>query len=143
MNNNQSFSKIEQSKKLDQLHLELKQWQSKLSFIQDEMIFIDRLLNSYVFQPNTPNLFERIQDYLYRLRKAKQKREKLATRIGQHENDLGGMLECTDDKGDLTYYQKHDTLKAEIISCMQTFQELKSEIFNYAGGILKKQKSNV
>jgi hypothetical protein len=143
MNNNQSFSKIEQSKKLDQLHLELKQWQSKLSFIQDEMIFIDRLLNSYVFQPNTPNLFERIQDYLYRLRKAKQKRAKLATRIGQHENDLGGMLECTEDKGDLTYYQKHDTLKAEIISYMQTFQELKSEIFNYAGGILKKRKSNV
>ena len=129
---------MEHSKKVDRLHLELKQWQSNLAFMQDEMIFIDKLLSSYAFQPNTPNLFERIQDYRYRLRKVK--KEKFTTRIDQHENDLAGMLQCTDDNCDLLYYQKHDKLKAEIASYLQIFQGLKSEIFNYAGGILKNRK---
>ena len=140
MSNERSVTENEQAKKVNHLHLELKQWQSNLYFMQDEMIFIDRLLNSYAFQPNTPNLFERIQDYLYRLKKAKQKRAKFVSLIGEHESDLGGILECTDDNCDLPYYQKHDSLRLEIVSCMQTFQELKSEIFNYAGGILKKRK---
>lgn len=136
------YSKIEQSKKVDRLHLELRQWQSNLWFMQDEMIFIERLLNSYVFEPNTPNLFERTQDYLYRLKKAKIKREKFVALIEKYEKSLGGMLECTDDTCDLQYYQKHDSLKAEIVKCQQIFQELKTEIFNYAGGILKKRKPN-
>lgn len=140
MNTNSNRTKAEQSQKVDRLHLELRQWQSSLFFMQDEMIFIERLLNSYIFEPNTPNLFERIQDYLYRLKMAKQKRTKFVTLIGNHEKDLGGMLECTDDSCDLFYYQRHDTLKVEIASCMHSFQELKSEIFNYAGGILKKRK---
>lgn len=133
-------SKTEQSKKVARLHMELKQWKSNLYFIRDEMIFIERLLNSYVFQPNTPNLFERIQDYLYRLKKVEQKREKFVALIGHHENDLGGMLECKDDNCDSYYYRRHDALKAEVVQCSHIFQELKSEIFNYAGGILKKRK---
>lgn len=140
MKNTNNHTPAEQSKKVDLLHLELRQWQSNLYFMLDEMIFIDRLLHSYAFQPNTPNLFERIQDYLHRLKKAKQERANYVTLIGKHEKDLGGMLECTDDNCDLQYYQKHHTLKAEVAKCTQTFQELKSEIFNYAGGILKKKK---
>lgn len=135
-----NHTSAEQSKKLDRLHLELREWQSNLYFMLDEIIFIDRLLNSYAFQPNTPNLFERIQDYLYRLKKAKEKRAAYVKLIGMHENDLGGMLECTDENCDLQYYQKHNAIKSEIAGCTQTFQELKSEIFNYAGGILKKKK---
>ncbi|MFS4491264.1 hypothetical protein [Maribacter sp. 2308TA10-17] len=143
METQKEYSKPEQSKKVDRLHLELRQWQSNLYFMKDEMMFIERLLNSYAFQPSTPNLFERIQDYLYRLKNVKLKRVKLTAQIEKHENDLGGMLECTDSNCDLVYYQRHDTLKAEITQCMQAFQELKSEIFNYAGGILKKRKPNL
>ncbi len=142
MNNSLTFTKDGQAEKVDQLHTDLKLWQSNLSFMQDELIFIDHLLNSYVFQPNTPNLFERIQDYLFRLKKAKKEQKILVAQIGTHENILGGMLECTDDNCDLSYYQKHATLKAEVMLCTQHFQQLKSEIFNYAIGVLKKRKPN-
>lgn len=142
MNNPESFTENGQSEKVNQLHTALKLWQSNLNFMQDELIFIDHLLNSYVFEPNTPKLFERIQDYLFRLKKAKKEQKILAAQIGKHENILGGMLECTDDNCDLSYYQKHDTLKAQVMECTQYFQQLKSEIFNYAIGVLKKRKPN-
>lgn len=140
MNSKDDFKKVDQTHKADRLHFELRQWQSNLSFMGDEMFFIDRLLNSYVFQPNTPNLFERIQDYLLRLKKARRDHAKMVTLLNKHEKSLGGILECADAQCDLGYYQRHDTIISEISECLLHFQVLKSEIFNYAGAILKKRK---
>ena len=130
----------EQDKKVEQLHWEIQQWKSNLQFVDDEITFISRLLDSYVFEPNTPNLFERLQDYKKRLQKEKTRKQKIRDVISQHENTLGGMLECKDDLCDLQYYRKHNELKLQVEECLIDFRELKSEIFNYAGGILKKRK---
>lgn len=140
MSTQDNLGKNEQSRKVDLLHDELRQWQSNLHFLKDEMVFIDGLLNSYIFQPNTPNLFERIQNYLSRLQRVKRQHADLTERLGNHENNLGGMLECTDTTCDLPYYQHHNSLKIEATNHLEAFQKLKSEIFNYAGGILKKNK---
>lgn len=135
-----NHTEIEQSKKVDILHLELRQWTSNLQFMHDEIIFIDRLLNSYVFEPNTPNLFERLLDYQERLKEVKVRETVIKSNIAKHGNDLGGMMECTDDACDMVYYLKHNKLKAEVVDCLDDFQNLKSEIFNYAGSILKRRK---
>ena len=136
-----SYTKKDQNNKVEELHYESKGWKSNLHFIQDEITFIDSLLNSYVFQPNTRNLFERFQDYLERLKKTKTSKKQLEKRIVKYENNLGGMMECIDESCDLQYYQKHNTLKAEVVDFIERFKELKSEIFNYAGSILKKRKT--
>lgn len=137
-----TYTTKNQVKKIEELHYELLVWKSNLLFIEDEIIFINHLLNSYVFQPNTRNLFERLQDYLQRIVKTINTKKDLKTRISKYENKLGGMMECTDESCDLKYYQKHNILKAEVIDFMERFKELKSEIFNYAGGILKKRKTS-
>lgn len=129
-----------QTKKIDELHSQSNQWKSNLHFMRDELTFITRLLNSYVFEPNTPNLFERLQNYQDQLRKLSAEEINIQRRIAKHENSLGGMLECTDDICDSGYYNKHEALRAEVTSCMLNFRQLKSEIFNYAGGVLKKRK---
>ena len=136
-----SYTKKDQNNKVEELHYESKGWKSNLHFIQDEITFIDSLLNSYVFQPNTRNLFERFQDYLERLKKTKTSKKQLEKRIVKYENNLGGMMECIDESCDLQYYQKHNTLKAEVVDFIGRFKELKSEIFKYAGSILKKRKT--
>ena len=123
-----------QEKKVEELHWEIQRWKSHFQFMDDELIFIARLLDSYIFEPNTPNLFERLQNYKMRIKK------KVRDYISQHENTLGGMLECTDSACDLGYYRKHDKLQAKVDRCFADFQELKSEIFNYAGGVLKRRK---
>ncbi|MGY8915860.1 MAG: hypothetical protein ACKVJF_12365, partial [Flavobacteriales bacterium] len=102
--------------------------------------FIDNLLNSYVFEPNTPNLFERLQTYQAQIKKNKKRRTIVMDAIDEHEKGLGGMLECTDYACDMEYFQKHESIKAEVVDFLENFQLFKSEIFNYAGGILKKRK---
>lgn len=132
--------KSEQDRKVAELHWDCQHWKSSLKFLDDEMTFIERLLNSYVFEPNTPNLFERLQDYLDRLKKVNSRKKEVRKAIAKHENDLGGMLECIDAACDAGFYQKHNVMKAETIGSLDDFQNLKAEIFNYAGGILKKRK---
>lgn len=134
------FNTKQQAAKVDDLYLDTKRWKSALQFTADEMLFLERLLNSYVFEPNTPNLFERLRDYLERLAKTVHHKKEVTDRIRKHERGLGGMLECMDSACDLEYYRKHEQLKAEVVSFQETFRELKSEVFNYAGGILKKRK---
>tara|TARA_R110002051_G_scaffold88864_3_gene156670 strand:+ start:6811 stop:7230 length:420 start_codon:yes stop_codon:yes gene_type:complete len=130
----------EQEKKVELLHAESLNWKSSLHLVNDEMTFMDNLLNSYVFEPNTPNLFERLQNYLAQLIKNKERRTIVIDAIDRHQKDLGGMLECTDYACDLEYFKKHEAIKAEVVGFLESFQLLKSEIFNYAGGILKKRK---
>jgi len=134
------FTRVGQTKKIEELHADFQQWKSHLYLMQDELTFIDHLLNSYIFEPNTPNLFERLQDYQIRLKKAKSNRQEVCQMIAQHEKDLVGMIQCTDTACDSVYYQKHEKTKAESVLCLENFQNLKSEIFQYAGGILKKRK---
>lgn len=108
--------------------------------MEGELTFIVRLLDSYIFQPNTPNLFERLQDYKSRIKKVANLKKEVRSHISKHENTMGSMLECTDSACDLSYYCKHDKLQIKVNPCFLEFQELKSEIFNYTGGILKRRK---
>lgn len=135
-----TFDQLEKRKKMEELHRDSQQWKSMLRFIEDEMIFIDRLLNSYVFEPDTPNLFERLQDYLNRIKESKSKKSLIKGSISNHEKHLGGILECKDTACDEEYYHRHDKLRTKVMDFVNEFQDLKSEIFNYAGGILKKRK---
>jgi hypothetical protein len=130
----------EQEEKVKELHWEIQQWKANLQFMDDELIFIDRLLDSYVFQHDTPNLFERLQDFKTRSKKAKTYKQEIHSQISKHENTLGGMLACKDSACDLRYYRKHDKLKTQVEQYLKDFRQLKSGIFNYAGGILKKRQ---
>ena len=129
-----------QSKKAEELHYEVQEWKSNLHFINNEIIFIEHLLGSYAFQPNTHNLFERLQNYQLRLKKSKKNKAKIQTSIAKHENNLGGIMECTDAFCDLQYYNKHNAMKDTVQDYIKEFRILKAEIFNYAGSILKKKK---
>jgi len=51
------------------------------------------------------------------------------------------MLQCTEGTCDTLYNLKHEKVKAEVISCLEDFRNLKSEVFLYAGEILKKRKA--
>jgi len=121
-------------------HLDSQKWKSSFFLINDELVFIEHLLHSYVFEPNTPNLFERLQDYLERLKVIKSYKTKIQELIVIHENKLGGTLECKDGKFDEEIHAEHEKLKAKVADCIQQFQILKTEIFNYAGGILKRRR---
>ena len=142
MTSQNKLTKEVQTAKMAEMYREYQNWKSHLQLVHDELTFIEHLLNSYVFEPNTPNLFERLQDYQARIKKTRANREVVCKMILGHERNIGGMIECTDNACDNFYNQKHEKLKAETVSFMEDFKILKSEIFEYAGGILKKRKPN-
>ena len=123
-----------------QLHAATKSWLSSIRFIEDELKFIENLLQSYVFEPNTPNLFERLQDYLERLQTINSQKKKLTNQLQEHENGLSGVLECKGHPTSKSYGDRHRELHIEYLLFETDYQKLKAEIFNYAGGILKKRK---
>lgn len=130
----------QKNKQVEEFHRHCQKWISLLYFTKDELSFIEKLLNSYVFEPTTPNLFERLQDYLARLDLVQNQLAELKGAIHSHENELGGILECATAPKDFDISEKHLELSAKIEEIQGKFRMLKSEIFNYAGGILKKRK---
>jgi hypothetical protein len=131
---------LNQSKKVEELQTDCKYWISTFNFFEEEIIFIKKLLDSFAFEPNTPNLFERLQDFKKRLAAVNIEWKSSKESILQHENNLVGMLKCKDKTCDLTFYNAHNILKKQVLENFDNFKILKSEIFNYAGGILKNNK---
>ncbi len=123
-----------------EFHTTTKNWISSLQFIEDELRFIEYLMCSYVFEPDTPNLFERLQDYKERIQNIQFRKKNMAKWLLNHENELSGLLESRQEDSDSSYAEKHRELQVEFLLFHEDFQQLKSEIFNYAGGILRKRR---
>jgi len=124
---------------IEELHQESKKWLSDLNFMADEIIFFDHLLNSYVFEPDTPLLFEDLQKYQGRLKESKKLCTKVIEDIVEHENKLGGLLEILNSTLDQAYQTKHLKNRIEIEVCLNDFRRLKKELYVYASGILRKR----
>lgn len=134
------IDRLHQNTKVDALYEDCKYWISTFNFFEEEILFIKKLFESYAFEPNTPNLFERLQDFKKRLGDINVAWGNIKNNILQHENTLGGMLECKDEMCDLTFYHAHNEIKKQVFHSFENFKVLKAEIFNYAGGILKNKK---
>jgi hypothetical protein len=137
---NQNSKTKKETTSTQEFHATSKNWISNLEFIDDELRFIENLICSYVFEPDTPNLFERLQDYKERLQDIQLRKKDLAKWLLDHENELSGLLESQQLKKDTSYAQRHRELQVEFLLFHEDFQRLKSEIFNYAGGILRKRR---
>lgn len=127
-------------RQIEVMHGELQNWKSYLQFIADEMAFIQRLLDSYVFEPRTPQLFERSETFKQHFNASKRNRKSLSESIRKHENGLGGIFECTQDECDNHYFEKHQNLKDKVTKYIERYINLKKEVYDYAGSVLKKRK---
>jgi len=114
-------------KKIQELYTELQKWKSYIHFIDDEMQFIDRLLNSYVFEPRTPNLFERLEHFKQKFAKSKDDKKEMKRLITQHEGNMAGILECTTSNC-AAYRQKHKDFLKKVADYVEDFVMASSKI---------------
>lgn len=127
-------------KKVQELYLELQKCKSHIHFIDDEMQFIDSLLNSYLYEPRTPNLFERLELYKQKFAKSKKDKKSIKRLIAQHEGEMAGILECTTTSCDSAYYKKYCDFVEKFSRYLDDYLKLKSAIYNYVGSVLKQRK---
>lgn len=126
--------------KMEDFRCELQRWKSHFMFIEDEVAFIEKLLNSYVFEPTTPNLYERLDQFKQKFMGSKQKKKQLEKKILAQERQLGGILECTSHMDDVNYGKKNDRLRNEVGQYFEDYQKIKAEVYGYAGLVLKRRK---
>ena len=127
-------------KKEDDLYKETEQWKSSLKFADNAILFVERLLNSYVFEPDTPDLFEWLQNHKIRLHRVRAAKKEIQEEISQHKNMLAGILESAADSCDISFLRRHAVLKQKVNACTKDFKDLKADVFNYAGAILRKKR---
>ncbi|GAA4112413.1 hypothetical protein GCM10022393_10860 [Aquimarina addita] len=127
-------------KKIEEIHFDNLTWKSHIDFIEKELQFIERLISSYVFEPTTPNLFERLHEYKNDITNVKNQIYSLRMDLIKHENDMGGILECDTVSCDTFFYQQYKKMTQKFADFQVEFSNLKNNVFKYAGGVLKKNK---
>ncbi len=127
-------------KSFEELQADIAQWNQLFKTNTEEIAFIHSLLTSDVFDGNVPNLFENLQQFYDQLEDLKIQKIDLHEEIGNHRNDLNGMMECDDISCESFYYKAHLNLENRILEHLAWIQELKMKIFRFCTPVLRKNK---
>ncbi|WP_339627887.1 hypothetical protein [uncultured Maribacter sp.] len=125
---------------LDRIHGQCLEWKSSVLFMEEEIIFFEHLLHSYLFEPDTAELYECFQNCIEQLDKIKMVKNNLKVQIDGHEATIGGIMESIDHSGDPSFYIEHDNLKLSVQKTSEDYRKLKSEILYYAITVMRKHK---
>jgi len=120
--------------------LEISEWEDSLMFISEEIKFLGKLLNAGIFEPNIPNLYERLQQYLKKLQGLKNQKILLEKEIERYKTDFDKELGEDEEHKYSLIKRTHLQLRKNMKEFSKNISSLKLEIFNYTGTILKKSK---
>ncbi|WP_273565741.1 hypothetical protein [Maribacter halichondriae] len=121
---------------LAEFHNDAMGWKSMIGHKENEIRFIKRLLNSKAFTESKPTLFERLQNFKNEIETKIQELESLKKEVNIYETTLKGILECEDIACDTFYQENHGVLKKRFNDFYTGFNEYKTKVFKYTGGIL-------
>ncbi|MCJ7758049.1 MAG: hypothetical protein MUP24_07845 [Gillisia sp.] len=134
-------AKKEFSKKTREKYLsEISKWENSLMMVTEEIKFLGKLLSAGIFEPNIPNLYERLQQYSKKLQDLKNEEILLEKEIEKHKTDFAKELEENEEQKDPLIKGTHIQLKKNITEFLKNNSGLKLEIFNFTGNILKKSR---
>jgi len=129
------------SKKTRERYLfEIAQWEDSLMFISEEIKFLRKLLSTEIFEPNIPNLYERLQQYSKKLQDLKIEQILLEKKIEKHKTDFIKELEKNEEQKTSLFKKTQFQLRKNFNEFLKKNSGLKLEIFNYTGNILKKTR---
>ena len=117
---------------------EISKWEISLIMVSEEINFLGKLLSTEIFEPNIPNLYERLQQYSTKLQELKNKKTILEKEIEKHKTYLAKGLKENEEQMDSLIQKTNIQLKKNIKAILKNNSELKLEIFNFTGNILKK-----
>jgi len=132
---------INDRKCIQKLHRDATKWISKLEFINYEIAFIKSdLLEVVAFAPYSKDLFEMQTSLKVKIKPLEIEVKKLIKKIKNHDNEIGGILECKDGKCDAFYMNSHITIDEQYEVFEAYYIEYKREMIAYASEILKHKK---
>lgn len=127
-------------KSFEELQADTREWDSTFLLNTDEITFVKQLLISDVFEGNTPNLYENLQQYFDLVEELKTEKIDLHEELRNHKNDLNGMMECEDISCESFYYTQHLELEKRIRKHLSKFEDIKLRIFRFCTPLLRQNQ---
>lgn len=138
MNRNTTRSFSANEKEIDRLLKENNSWRNILSYISEEINFLNLFLTADIFRKNVLNLYEKLQIFYNDLQEFKRENLDLVKEVHNHRYDIEGILECEDIGCEVFYHDEHLKLEKKVNELDEKFRKFKLEIFSYTGNNLRK-----
>lgn len=130
------FKAFGYGKSINEILYQINCWENEFDFIKKENSFIIKLLESDIFNSNTPNLFERIQQFLKDLSSTENTRNTLLIELDDYKNDLMGQDEKHHFETHNYYLIAYQKMAESIFNYFKNYKALKSTIYEYVEGVM-------
>lgn len=130
-----------QSAEWEELHVLTSHWQSDMAFFEDELRFIDVLIDKYFNSLIDPENMDRTKAIAANLSQVKSDREKLTSRIAEHLRHIKELMTNTSTQDAATFRQEHGRLEDDLTEFVKSFRTAKKEIFQLTESIARTEKS--
>ena len=125
----------------DEMHEHSKEWKSELSFIKDEILFLQSLISQYAVKIALKRDFQQVQKANIELEKLNVEMEPLLKRVNKHMGQLEIMLDEVDQlEMEKAYRKTHKTLYKETNSFLKSYRKIKSKVFAVLSKMAKTKK---
>lgn len=124
-------------KEIERLLKENDSWKKTMSYISQEINFLDLYLNANIFDDKA-ELQDELEDYMQQLENARSENYQLIKEIHNHRYDIEGILECEDIGCEVFYHEEHIKLEQRIEKFRNDFRDFKLQVFSATGKWLGK-----
>lgn len=114
----------------NELYVLTRHWRSNMEFYNDELKFLQMLINKYFMWLDHDTNIDKVQHLAVRLTKATKDIRGIIGRVDHHLHTLEKLIEHRYHGEELTFRLAHAALEDEITDFIITAREIKREIFS-------------
>ena len=126
-------------KTVEELHENFKKWHSELEFIQDEIQFLNNLLDENYANCLYSGLHKQTEELLSKINAERKIGLALKDIIENQENTLSDLIATNSVKSNINFLEIHNKLEEEMYDYTDKYKENKKQIFALIEEVLRKK----
>ncbi|HAB28910.1 MAG: hypothetical protein CMP05_10515 [Xanthomarina sp.] len=137
MNTLQDYKGFNREKSIEELQYTMLNHIESLQVVKEDLQFLQFLTQAQIFNPNTMDLFERLEHFKKELDKRIHKSGKLIIDANFHANQIANKIECDELACDNYFINAHNELEQYIHQFSNQTSKFKQELFQYFKSVIK------
>ncbi len=127
----------------DEIHNDSKLWLSEISFIKDEIRFLNHLLSSNYIDFLSTGMRKKIDTLVKKIDDEKKIGNILFKEIKHHERTLYNLIETKQFSNKTNFIETHKKFEREIFIYSKKYKKLKRNIFKIVEDIMRKKEQKI
>ena len=129
-----------QSAHWQELHALATHWKSDMDFFEDELRFIDVLIDKYFKALIEQENLGKIKVLAGKLRDVRSDRDVLAQRISSHMHHIEDLMVNSFAHDASSFRKEHEILEDDLAKFVKSFRQIKHEVFQLTEAIARTEK---